>query len=730
MAERAVRAPEPHSEPSAPVSAPGARHEGLEQRPASRAAGAHEAKLNARAAERTLAPPNRTGIPDMVKASAETVSGLSMDDVRVRRGSPEPARIGAHAFTRGAEVHLGPGQERHLAHELGHVIQQKRGLVKPTLQMKGVAINDEPRHELGADRLGATIEAGAGKTSGLALPRADLKTAATGGAEGVVQGLFQIMFVGKGQGLYKGKQMVGPRPGPSSGGGSAAAAAAATTTNAAAGHALATADPTATDQKDYSALHTHSSAAAAAGISAAADPGDVDMTGSAAKDNAGASAAGGGAGALPAATTSSSHKLVLRPSKRMAAMEATASASAAGGASKAQPKSAMAALGSDPDPDSVVRIVATERSKDTEGGAHSVAYKAIESAARFAIEGQTFRRAWQRMYAAFTIAERMQAIADRAGLAPRKIGKTEKTSAQHRADAAARQAPHHDGFMQIVRQCAAGEFDRMPGIANRAAMLQMLVEHYIQYRHYVPGAFVPDSVGNKAAGHSAKVTVGPHPDPDADGHDEKSYTRSYTTAANEEAGAEDLLDEHRSPIPEAAMIGIAMEELFDPLALAQREGENADACAYRCGTEMAVHILSTIHSFQVNHLWSDPRKPHEDMASGLEDWVVSTLTDLVEDSPEMASRLGGIIGIINNHIPPYHLDPDLPGEIMDGLANDIAALHSEGITVGEIQPPRSKSSKSKSSKHKKAKTGSGAADSASAAAGGGKRKRSPDGKRS
>ena len=95
--------------------------------------------------------PNRTGLPDALKSGVEAASGLSMDDVRVFRNSAKPARLQALAYARGTEIHLGPGQEKHLPHEAWHVVQQKQGRVKPTLQMKGVAINDDGGLEREAD---------------------------------------------------------------------------------------------------------------------------------------------------------------------------------------------------------------------------------------------------------------------------------------------------------------------------------------------------------------------------------------------------------------------------------------------------------------------------------------------------------------------------------------------------------------------------------------------------
>ena len=36
----------------------------------------------------------------------------------------------ARAYTQGSEIYMAPGQERHLAHEAWHVVQQKQGRVQ------------------------------------------------------------------------------------------------------------------------------------------------------------------------------------------------------------------------------------------------------------------------------------------------------------------------------------------------------------------------------------------------------------------------------------------------------------------------------------------------------------------------------------------------------------------------------------------------------------------------
>ena len=99
---------------------------------------------------------NRTGLPDPLKAGIESLSGISMDHVKVHYDSSQPAQLQALAYAQGGDIHLAPGQERHLPHEAWHVVQQARGDVAPTTQLKaGIAINDDPGLEREADLMGA-----------------------------------------------------------------------------------------------------------------------------------------------------------------------------------------------------------------------------------------------------------------------------------------------------------------------------------------------------------------------------------------------------------------------------------------------------------------------------------------------------------------------------------------------------------------------------------------------
>jgi len=97
--------------------------------------------------------PDLTGIPFPMKRSFERSSGLSFDDVRVHYHSALPARLGALAYTQGSHVYVSPGQEQCLGHELGHVVQQKRGRVRATSELGGVKLNTSPAMEREADAL-------------------------------------------------------------------------------------------------------------------------------------------------------------------------------------------------------------------------------------------------------------------------------------------------------------------------------------------------------------------------------------------------------------------------------------------------------------------------------------------------------------------------------------------------------------------------------------------------
>ena len=98
---------------------------------------------------------NNTGLPNQLKQGMENNTGVALDDVKVHYNSAKPAQVQAHAFAQGNDIHLAPGQEQHLPHELGHVVQQAKGQVSANTTVDNQAVNDSPYLEREADSLGA-----------------------------------------------------------------------------------------------------------------------------------------------------------------------------------------------------------------------------------------------------------------------------------------------------------------------------------------------------------------------------------------------------------------------------------------------------------------------------------------------------------------------------------------------------------------------------------------------
>lgn len=140
---------------------------------------------------------NKTGLPDNLKSGIENLSGYSMDDVNVHYNSDKPSQLQAHAYAQGSDIHIGHGQEKHLPHEAWHVVQQKQGRVKPTMQMKGmVNINDDAGLEKEADEMGAKALMDSGEKMGSAVMNKE------GTASDTIQGMFDWSYLTEVLGPY------------------------------------------------------------------------------------------------------------------------------------------------------------------------------------------------------------------------------------------------------------------------------------------------------------------------------------------------------------------------------------------------------------------------------------------------------------------------------------------------------------------------------------------------
>lgn len=95
-----------------------------------------------------------TTLPDSLKTGVRSLSGVDLDDVQVHYNSTQPAQLNALAFAQASDIHVAPGQEKHLPHEAWHVVQQKKGRVRPTRQLRGLPVNDDAELEHDADRMG------------------------------------------------------------------------------------------------------------------------------------------------------------------------------------------------------------------------------------------------------------------------------------------------------------------------------------------------------------------------------------------------------------------------------------------------------------------------------------------------------------------------------------------------------------------------------------------------
>lgn len=99
-------------------------------------------------------------LPELVQKKMEALFNTSFQDVRVHVG-PQPAALGALAFTHGSQLFFAPGQyqptmphgQRLLGHELTHVVQQRAGRVRHPFG-NGVALVQDRALEAEADRMG------------------------------------------------------------------------------------------------------------------------------------------------------------------------------------------------------------------------------------------------------------------------------------------------------------------------------------------------------------------------------------------------------------------------------------------------------------------------------------------------------------------------------------------------------------------------------------------------
>lgn len=124
-----------------------------------------------RAAGHGLAPGSGRGrpLPPPLLRLASRFFGEDLSEVRLFVG-PEPARLGALAFTLGSRIHIAPEEDRPftdrwlrlLGHELTHVVQQRQGRARNP-HGRGVFVLKDPALEAEADRMGEAFAAAASR---------------------------------------------------------------------------------------------------------------------------------------------------------------------------------------------------------------------------------------------------------------------------------------------------------------------------------------------------------------------------------------------------------------------------------------------------------------------------------------------------------------------------------------------------------------------------------------
>jgi hypothetical protein len=98
------------------------------------------------------------GLPENLVDGFASNTGQDLSNVNVHYNSAKPKEVGALAYAQGNDIHIGAGQEKHLPHEAAHIVQQREGRVKPTTEVAGMPVNDNPGLEMEADRMGEAAQ--------------------------------------------------------------------------------------------------------------------------------------------------------------------------------------------------------------------------------------------------------------------------------------------------------------------------------------------------------------------------------------------------------------------------------------------------------------------------------------------------------------------------------------------------------------------------------------------
>ena len=117
-------------------------------------------------------PSSNTGMPNNLRSGLEKLSGVDLSELKVHKNSDKPKQIGALAYTKGSDIHIAPGQEKHLPHEGWHAVQQMQGKVQPTIQMKSdLLVSHDNELEKEADIMGSKAKKEGSKSNIFQYPK-------------------------------------------------------------------------------------------------------------------------------------------------------------------------------------------------------------------------------------------------------------------------------------------------------------------------------------------------------------------------------------------------------------------------------------------------------------------------------------------------------------------------------------------------------------------------------
>jgi hypothetical protein len=118
--------------------------------------GKYASETPVRVEQQATAKPIHTALSDNLKSGIDSLSSVSLNNVKVHYKFPLPAQLNPLASAQDSDIHVAPGQDIQLPHESWHLAQQTRGCAKPAMPIQeGVPVNDDKKLEHEADVMGA-----------------------------------------------------------------------------------------------------------------------------------------------------------------------------------------------------------------------------------------------------------------------------------------------------------------------------------------------------------------------------------------------------------------------------------------------------------------------------------------------------------------------------------------------------------------------------------------------